>query len=57
VSHRRARPHLVATSRYLVDEMDLLICPVVVGQGRRLFRTIGPDIALDLVDSRAFPQA
>ena len=39
----------------LVDEMNLLIVPVVVGQGTRLFPDAGPDIALDLVDSRAFP--
>jgi dihydrofolate reductase len=37
----------------LVDEMILLIVPVVVGQGARLFPDAGPDIALDLVDSRA----
>jgi dihydrofolate reductase len=40
----------------LVDEMNLLIVPVVVGQGARLFPGSGPDIALDLVDSRAFPK-
>ena len=40
----------------LVDEMNLLIVPVVVGQGTRLFPHAGPDIALDLVDSRAFPK-
>ena len=40
----------------LVDEMKLLIVPVVVGQGRRLFRDSGPDMALDLVESRAFPK-
>ncbi|GLI00200.1 dihydrofolate reductase family protein [Phytohabitans aurantiacus] len=40
----------------LVDEMNLLIVPVVVGQGMRLFPDNGPDIALDLVDSRAFPR-
>src|SRR5918992_114577 len=40
----------------LVDEMNLLIVPVVVGQGARLFPDAGPDIALDLVDSRAFPR-
>jgi dihydrofolate reductase len=39
----------------LVDEMNLLIVPVVVGQGTRLFPDNGPDIALDLVDWRAFP--
>ena len=37
----------------LVDEMHLLIVPVVLGQGTRLFPDAGPDIALDLVDSRA----
>jgi dihydrofolate reductase len=40
----------------LVDEIALLVCPVVVGQGTRLFPDTGPDIALDLVDSRAFPK-
>jgi dihydrofolate reductase len=37
----------------LVDEMNLLIVPVVLGQGTRLFPATGPDLALDLVDSRA----
>jgi dihydrofolate reductase len=37
----------------LVDEIILLIYPVVIGQGTRLFPDAGPDIALDLVDSRA----
>ena len=37
----------------LVDELTLLIVPVVLGQGMRLFPDAGPDIALDLVDSRA----
>jgi dihydrofolate reductase len=40
----------------LVDEITLLVCPVVVGQGARLFPDAGPDIALELVDSRAFPK-
>ena len=40
----------------LVDELTLLVCPVIVGQGARLFPDAGPDIALDLVDSRAFPK-
>ena len=42
---------LLATD--LVDEINLLIVPVIVGQGTRLFPDAGPDIALDLVDSRA----
>ena len=37
----------------LVDEMTLLVVPVVLGQGARLFPDAGPDIALDVVDSRA----
>jgi dihydrofolate reductase len=37
----------------LVDEITLLIYPVVIGQGTRLFPDTGPDTALDLVDSRA----
>ena len=40
----------------LVDEMTLFAFPVVVGQGTRLFPDTGPDIALDLVDSRATPK-
>jgi dihydrofolate reductase len=37
----------------LVDEITLLTAPVVVGQGRRLFPDSGPDLALELVESRA----
>jgi dihydrofolate reductase len=37
----------------LVDEIILLTAPVVVGQGRRLFPDTGPDLALELVESRA----
>jgi dihydrofolate reductase len=40
----------------LVDEVNLLTCPVVVGQGTRLFPGAGPDLALDLVESRSFPK-
>lgn len=36
----------------LVDQFDLLIYPVVIGQGTRLFPDSGPDSALDLVNSR-----
>ena len=38
--------------RDLLDEMTLLIVPVVLGQGTRLFADNGPDIALEPVDSR-----
>jgi dihydrofolate reductase len=40
----------------LVDEITLLVCPVVVGEDTRLFPDTGPDLALDLVESRAFPK-
>ena len=37
----------------LVDEITLVIVPLVLGQGTRLFPDTGPDLALDLVESRA----
>jgi riboflavin biosynthesis pyrimidine reductase len=36
----------------LVDQLDLVTYPVVVGQGTRLFPDSGPAVALDLVNSR-----
>src|SRR5215216_3347747 len=39
----------------LVDEMNLFIFPVVIGQGTRLFPDTGPDIALELITSRTTP--
>ncbi len=41
---------------HLVDEITLFVCPVVIGQGTRLFPDTGPDAALDLVDSRSTPK-
>ena len=41
---------------HLVDEINLLTYPVVIGQGTRLFPDTGPDTALELVDSRATPK-
>jgi dihydrofolate reductase len=38
----------------LVDEINLLTVPVVLGQGTRLFPDTGPDIALEPVGSPAF---
>jgi dihydrofolate reductase len=43
-------------ANHLVDEIILLTYPVVVGQGTRLFPDTGPDMALDLVDSRVTPK-
>lgn len=40
----------------LVDELNLLLCPVVVGDGARLFPERGLDLALDLVESRTYPK-
>jgi dihydrofolate reductase len=39
----------------LVDEMNLFIFPVIVGQGTRLFPDSGRDRALELVSSRVTP--
>ena len=36
----------------LVDQLDLIIYPIVLGQGTRLFPDSGPDTALELVSSR-----
>lgn len=40
----------------LVDEITLFVCPMVLGQGTRLFPDTGPDAALDLVESRSTPK-
>ncbi|RNM16943.1 dihydrofolate reductase family protein [Nocardioides pocheonensis] len=37
----------------LVDELTLLVVPVILGQGVRLFPDAGPDVALELVSSHA----
>jgi dihydrofolate reductase len=36
----------------LLDQLDVVIYPVVVGQGTRLFPDVGPDMALELMSSR-----
>jgi dihydrofolate reductase len=40
----------------LVDEMNLFVCPVILGQGTRLFPDTGQDVALELVESRSTPK-
>ena len=40
----------------LVDEITLFLCPLIVGQGTRLFPDSGPDAALELVESRTTPK-
>lgn len=37
---------------HLIDEMTLIVIPVIVGQGTRLFPHEGPDRSLELIDSR-----
>ena len=39
----------------LVDEINLFIYPVVVGQGTRLFPDTGPDRAFELIESQTTP--
>ena len=39
----------------LVDEINLIVYPVIVGDGLRLFPQQGKDFALELVETRAFP--
>jgi dihydrofolate reductase len=39
----------------LVDAINLIVFPVLVGDGLRLFPQQGRDFALELVESRAFP--
>ena len=39
----------------LVDEINLLTFPVIIGQGTRPFADTGPEVALDLVDTRTTP--
>lgn len=39
----------------LVDQLELLVVPVILGQGMRLFADTGRDNALELVESRATP--
>src|SRR5215208_6447783 len=43
-----------ALIRWLLDNQ--LVCPVILGQGTRLFPDAGPDAALDLVESRSTPK-
>ncbi|MGW4641677.1 dihydrofolate reductase family protein [Sphaerisporangium sp. NPDC004334] len=40
----------------LVGEIILIVIPVILGQGARLFPETGPDLALDLLESRVDSQ-
>jgi dihydrofolate reductase len=39
----------------LVDAINLFLCPVVVGQGTRLFPDTGPDRAFERIESQTTP--
>lgn len=39
----------------LVDELDLMVHPIVVGHGTRLFEAEGPQVRLSLVDVTTLP--
>jgi dihydrofolate reductase len=54
--HGSGRLALWLLANELVDELSLLVAPVIVGQGDRLFPDSGPDLALALVETRAFPK-
>lgn len=41
--------------RELVDELNLIRFPVIVGEGERVFPERGTDFGLDLLDAREFP--
>lgn len=41
-------------SEGLLDELRLMVCPIVVGAGKRLFDDGGDQVALTLADSRTF---
>jgi hypothetical protein len=56
VSNRCHHPIRWPMDNDLIDEVIPLTCPVVVGQGMRLFPVNGPDIALELVESRSTPK-
>jgi dihydrofolate reductase len=38
----------------LLDELKLLVCPILVGSGRRLFEDGGAEVPLRLVDAKTF---
>jgi dihydrofolate reductase len=38
----------------LLDELGLMVHPIVLGSGKRLFEEGGDQMALDLVDSKTF---
>jgi dihydrofolate reductase len=40
----------------LVDDITLFVCPVILGQGTRLFADEGPDAALELVSTQTTPR-
>jgi dihydrofolate reductase len=39
----------------LVDELRIVVCPVVLGEGKPYFRGIGKQVALELVEAKPYP--
>jgi hypothetical protein len=50
-----ARLRATRTNPHRYSQINLLTFPVIIGQGTRLFADTGPDVALDLVDTRSTP--
>jgi dihydrofolate reductase len=54
LDHRQRDRGRVAAAAGLLDELRLLLHPIVVGDGSRLFQDGGEQIPLELVGSQAF---
>jgi dihydrofolate reductase len=42
------------TNAGLIDQYGIIICPVILGQGKALFQGVNPDTKLKLISSRKF---
>ena len=51
---RQRHPGQLAAAEGLLDELHLLVFPVVLGHGKRLFADPGEKVPLKLADSAAF---